>query len=172
MSEKHSLIVALEDAEIDSTRDYQLLMISESYMSLFTREENKNSRQARLDTIKTVDLQRSPLFEAIKLFAESRIEKDFSKGIGAAEKFEQMEKLSLEKNWFWMLVYSLEAAAYIYKTYNQVSRLKVISSRVAGYLLTKKETVPTITVFVLLNFSKTCFCVLKKLMFKKYEKSQ
>jgi hypothetical protein len=154
-AEKHFLVTALEQAETDSAKDYHLSMMSDSYYtSFFKKEENKNSWQARLNTMKTVDLQRSPLFEAISLFGESKIEKNYKKGISSAEKFEQMEKLSIEKNWLWLFVYSIETAAYIYKTYNQVDRLRLISSRVATYLQTKKEIVPIITVLRLVQLFK------------------
>lgn len=155
MSEKHFLIQALEDAEADSTKDFHLTMMADShYLSFFKREENKDLWQGRLDTLKTIDLQRSPFFEAIRLFGESKIEKNFKKGVGSAEKFEQMEKLSLEKNWLSTFVCSLENAIYIYKTYNQLKELKEISGRIVRYLDSKKDSVPTITVSRLIELYK------------------
>jgi Domain of unknown function (DUF4209) len=156
MSEKHFLSQALEDAEADPTKDFHLSMMAESYyISFFKREDNKDQWPSRIESLKTLDLQKSPLFEAINFYGESRIEKNFKKGVASAEKFEQMEKLSLKKNWYWTLVYSLENAVHIYKTYNQTENLKAISLIIIDYLNDKKDSMPTITVIRLVELYKT-----------------
>lgn len=120
-----------------------------SYTGFFQNENNRDYWKERLATLETVDPKRSPLFEAIRLFANWKIQNDYKKGLASAEKFEEMAKASYERNWFWLLVYCLETIVYIYKVLGYNDQLKSISKTISNYLEEKKDVFPTHTVLEL-----------------------
>ncbi|MEM3697606.1 MAG: hypothetical protein QXQ94_08940 [Candidatus Bathyarchaeia archaeon] len=116
------------------------------YLEFFKNQNNGARWKERLDTLKDLDLTLSPIFEAVWLFGKWKIEKNYELAIKSAKKFEEMERIAYEKNWFWILTCCLETAVYIYKMLGYEERLKLVSKRIVGYLKEKKETFPLHTI--------------------------
>jgi len=156
LSSKHFLLSYLEEAEKDSTKDYLLSMTSQSsYTGFFQNENNREYLKERLATLETVELKRSPLFEAMHLFGNWKIQKDYKKGLESAQKFDEMAKASYERNWFWLLVYCLETMVHIYKVLGYNDQLELISRRINNHLEQKKDAFPTHTVLELARLFNT-----------------
>jgi len=156
LTPKHSLLSYLEEAEKDPTKDYLLSMTSQSFYTVFFQnEKDREYLKERLATLETVELKRSPLFEAIHLFGNWKTQNDYKKGLESAEKFDEMAKASYERNWFRLLVYCLETMVYIYKVLGYNDQLKLISKRINSHLEQKKDAFPTHTVLELARLFNT-----------------
>lgn len=150
MAQKHFLVSYLERAEQDSTKDFSLVMAAKHTFTEFFRDENNKALwKQRLELHKNLDLKLCPLFEAVWLFGQWKIKREYRYGIESAAKFEEMGKIAYEKNWVWALVYCIETASYIYKVLKHTEKLKLISKRIASYLREKKEIFPTHTILEL-----------------------
>ena len=149
MGNKHSLLSYLQKAEEDENEDHHLAFYAKPITEFFKDEGNKKLWKQRLASLEDLDLKISPLFEAIWLFGQWRIEKDYKKGLESAQKFEEMERIAYEKNWNWVLTYSFETAIYIYKALNYREKIGLLCKEIVGYIKEKKETFPTHTVFEL-----------------------
>lgn len=116
------------------------------YLEFFKNQNNEARWKERLDTLKDLDLTLSPIFEAVWLFGKWKIEKNYELAIKSAKKFEEMERIAYEKNWFWILTCCLETTVYIYKMLGYEEQLKLASKRIVSYLKEKKETFPLHTI--------------------------
>lgn len=150
MARNHFLISYLNELESDPTKDFLLVMhVKHMYLEFFKNQNNDARWKERLDTLKDLDLTLSPIFEAIWLFGKWKIEKNYELAIESAKKFEEMERIAYEKNWFWILTCCLETTVYIYKMLGYEERMKLVSKRIVGYLKEKKETFPLHTILEL-----------------------
>jgi len=150
MSQKHFLLLYLEEAERDSTKDFSLSMVSKhQFTEFFRNTDNKEKWNERLDSLKKLNLKRSPLFEAIFLFGQWKIENDFKKAKESANKFQEIEDIALKNGWVWILAYCLESIAYIYKVLGYRKELNLHCRRIALYLSEKKDIFPAHTLLEL-----------------------
>lgn len=139
MSQKHFLLSYLEKAESDSTKDYSLSLTSRhQFTEFFKNTDNQEKWNERLDLLKNLDLKRSPLFEAIFLFGQWKIRNDYQKAKESANKFQEMENIALKNGWVWILVYSLECIAYIYKVLGYRKKLDLLCKKLQSTCLREK----------------------------------
>jgi len=139
MSQKHFLLSYLEEAERDSTKDYSLSWTSRhQFTEFFKNTDNQEKWNERLDSLKNLDLKRSPLFEAIFLFGQWKIRNDYQKAKESANKFQEMENIALKNGWVWILVYSLECIAYIYKVLSYRKKFKILCRKLTIYISERK----------------------------------
>jgi len=109
------------------------------FTDFFRNIDNKEKWSERLDSLKKLDRKRSPLFEAIFLFGQWKIENDYKKAKESANKFQEMEDTALENGWVWILAYCLESIAYIYKVLGYRKKLNLFCRKIAIYLSERKD---------------------------------
>jgi hypothetical protein len=133
----------LEVAEQNSLEDHHLAFMCKSEFTDFFKKQLRGKHwDYRLNCLRDLDLARSPLFEALMLFGSWQTNKCYPDGIKSAKKFEEMEKIALDRKWYWTLPYCIETATYIYKTFAHRSELASISERICKYLDENKEALP------------------------------
>ena len=149
MSRKNYLEAYVEKAESKPNYDHHLAFGMKAEMDFFNDDKLSEQWANRLEYFEEIDVSQNALIEAVYYYGKWKMEKEYRFVERSLEKFLEMEMISLEKKWNWVLEECVTEQISLFFKLSKKTDLILIGSRIVDYLKTDRDTFPTHTIMKL-----------------------
>ena len=125
--------------------DHHLAFGMKGEMNFFNNEDLKEYWEKRLTYFEEIDITSSPIIEAVYNYGKWKKDRDYKFAISSLLKFQEMEDISYNKNWYWVFSFCIEEQINLAFKLSKKDELEKIAERIRNYLINNKETFPTHT---------------------------